>query len=77
MAKKNCSGYQFVTRDRMIVDPLCVGDYKVFEKVQVAIAKSEHSKYVSVKVVRGLTNVYIFKPKKLDGVVEFLKNLIK
>lgn len=77
MANKNFSGYQFVRKDRLIVDPLCVGKANMFEKVSVAIANSEHRSYVKVRIVRGLTNIYIFKPKKLDGVLEYLKNIIK
>lgn len=77
MTNKNFSGYQFQKKDRLIVDPLCVGKANVFERVSVAIANSEHKTYVKVRVVRGLTNIYIFKPKKLDGVLEFLKNIIK
>lgn len=74
---KNHSGYQFQKRDRMIVDPLCVGKASMFEKVSIAIANSEFKADVKVRVVRGYTNIYLFKPKKLDGVLEFLKNLIK
>lgn len=77
MTNKNFSGYQFVKKDRVFVDPLCVGKAGMFERVSVAIANSEFKSFVKVKVVRGYTNVYIFKPKKFDGVLEYLKNIIK
>lgn len=75
---KNSSGFQFIGRkERKIVDPLCVGKATVFQKVQSAIVKSEFRHDVNVKVVKGYTNLYIFKPQKLDKVLKLVMSVVK
>lgn len=75
----NSSGYTFIGKygERKVVEPLCVGSFKVFEKVNNAIMGSEHKAYVKVCVVRQYTNVYIYRRKKFDDVLLFLKNIIE
>lgn len=75
----NRSGYRFIGSkgDRLPIDPLVVGSFKMFESVNSAIANSEFKGFVRVKIVRSYTNVYVFKKDKFDDVLLFLKNIIE
>ena len=75
----NRSGYRFIGSrgDKLPVDPLVVGSAKVFEKISLAVSNSEFKTFTKVIVVRGYTNVYIYKQDKFDKVLEFLKGLVK